>query len=596
MRDFAGRPMIRPLTAKEQAFEDFVNEEQGLMDDRVEYLEWYSLREYEEAVLDVYYQFGQDMEKFSVEMRRWDQQQMEAQCQRKNDKARNLKIYEAHRAVVMKAVKAQEEAKAKRAALKATVEASSSPLVKTRTFTNTAGSQKGSQQCNLGKTKPEEHRSLGQSASSARACPARQPEHKTKSSGRDLLQQLRAQGALPENRKITGQPSSSSEAPPSTQQEQEPKPSKEELRRQFQAQVQARAATTKVTKVTANVTMTSVQPAAPESSQGTQVQARIATANVTSMQNMTVTNVQPAAPKPTQGPVRAELAGYRMRMDMDPKTHYPKQHVLLGDGLGVSNSHPRSSSQVEQGPNNNNGQGANTLHGDPATVSSEVQSTSPSPQEPSSEESSPSSSANPSPPKTPASSPPDAGETRTKDPSIHEQDDGVDNVNSLLELQRATYPNAKPSDRWGRLRQSLQHNVLLHSIIRRQIEHEKWLQAERERKKRLLEAYYRSLAHYRVLVIIATSGAWQQEGAPEPDAESDEASVTRSGSTVSPEDSRSSAETSQPEGPERDVEGDDGTETGREVAGEEEVTEPVYVAGVEIYTLWLVDWLQFGRC
>lgn len=428
----------RYLTAKEQQFEVFVSKEQALEDEYREREEWRRLRNLEEAAAGLCYELGENMEEFSKQMKTRDQMEMEFQCQRKSQKALDLNPEVSREKQFQRYAEWSFQRYAEWLAGESTRDAE---RIKSRAREEfKARVQQASQQYNVGQSKPEEHGDAGQPVSSTGVDSARQREPKPKVTADELRRELRDQGVLlSENRDSTDQPVSSTGAYLSMQQERETELNTKEKCRQFRDQIRSLPAITNVT-MTQTRTTTNVRPAAAEAS--------------VFAGNTCVNQLQTVVPEARQGSFGAEFAAYR------------------GKGLGLLNLDLGCSSKAEQGPNGNIGQWPDTLQDHPVTAFSEQQSTSPSSQQTSSKESTPPSSTDLSPPKAPVTCSHNPHGMRAKNPTCDDQNENIDNISSLLELERANYLDGRPG-RWEKLRPSLRHNELLNSVIRGHLEYQR---------------------------------------------------------------------------------------------------------------------------
>ena len=193
------------MTFKEQRFEQLVNAVQARHDEIRDLIEWRRRKDVEEEAIAVYFELDKDLPLFIEQMRTFDQQETEFQCQRKGEKLKNLyperfplhlrpaEVERQERIRRQEADKREREqqrinsvavAKAK---FKADVQASIHPITSTKRTTNAAGSQKASE---------EYKRSDNQTACSTGAGSSRQQEHKTTliddEKRRQFLEQVRS--------------------------------------------------------------------------------------------------------------------------------------------------------------------------------------------------------------------------------------------------------------------------------------------------------------------------------------------------------------------------------------------------------------------
>ena len=182
------------MTIKEQRFEQLVNAVQARHDELSDLVEWRRRKDVEEEAITVYFELGQDLHLFIEQMRTFDQQETEYQCQRKGAKLRCLypemfpeqsRPWELKRQERTKTQEADERKREQQkinsvavAKFKADVRASIDPIASTKCTTNAAGSQKASEEHRLRQLKPKNPRSDNQAAYSTRAGSSRQQEHK----------------------------------------------------------------------------------------------------------------------------------------------------------------------------------------------------------------------------------------------------------------------------------------------------------------------------------------------------------------------------------------------------------------------------------
>ena len=248
------------MTLKEQRFEQLVNAVQARHDELSDLVEWRRRKDVEEEAICVYFKLGQDLHLFIEQMRTFDQQEMEYQCQRKKTKLRCLypKMFPKEpRSWVLKRqerTKTQEAGERKReqqkinsvavAKFKADVRASIDPIASTKCTTNAAGSQKASEEYRVRQLEPKNPRSDNQAAYSTRAGSSRQQEHKATLSveekRRQFGNQVRSRAEASRN---NSQIASSAAAAPSRQHGLKATLSDGEKRRQAQDHVRAHSGT-----------------------------------------------------------------------------------------------------------------------------------------------------------------------------------------------------------------------------------------------------------------------------------------------------------------------------------------------------------------
>ncbi|CAD6589463.1 MAG: hypothetical protein ASARMPREDX12_003844 [Alectoria sarmentosa] len=520
-RDFTQAPVIRPfpptgsfyyrygvftgrsMTLKEQWFEQFVNEMQARHDELSDLREWRRRKDVEEAAIAHYHDLGGNilLADTRLRMKKFDQEDMEIQCERKKRKADNLnpqrawEKMELDRQQAIKAREAEERARDEERIriqfvedFKAIVPASSHPLANTRIVTNAVGAQQARQQSELtpleldgccipnkripsagegssrheeqnqkfteaelchqfqdqARIRSEDHCNPGQAMSSVEAEPSREQEPKQKLSGDEIRRQFRDQArSRAEEQRRSSQAILSVEAGPSEEQEQKTKLSPEEVCRQFLDRVQSPPATEATT-----VRSVPSAPAAP--ARGKPVKELDVTAPVARGDSFT-----------------AKIAGYQS-MGIIQGVHLPRGSVLVKEGPGLGTLYPKYPSATRQSLASGSGRPFDTLQLHTITGSNEQTSTGTSSRQTWSQGSTPLSSSHSSPPKTPPESSPNAhakqAETRTNDDD--DRNDGSDNSKRLLELERKNHPRAKSTRLWEKLMNpAVRTDPLLNAII-----------------------------------------------------------------------------------------------------------------------------------
>ena len=238
----------RPMTPREQRFEDFVNGIQARHDEVSELSEWRRRKNHEERAILLYHQVGEDMEEFSRQMKTLDQQETEFQCQRMNDKAQvldprrsleKLREMELERQQILRAEEAKEVEERAREQLKIQdaarlqfrieVEASTNPMANTDLVTNAAGPQHAHQRSKLAQSRLMESLNSNQALSSTGADSSRQQAQKRRPNDeeirRQFFEQVRSRSVIPHNDKqtapLTGLGSSKQQVQETTLSEQE---------------------------------------------------------------------------------------------------------------------------------------------------------------------------------------------------------------------------------------------------------------------------------------------------------------------------------------------------------------------------------------
>ena len=338
----------RPMTQKEQWFEQFVNKIQARHDESSDLREWRRRKNHEEEAILLYHELGGNLQDYAALMETRDQQEFEYQCQRDKQKSKNLDPNEASRlfwarsqewSMADKAEKEAREAEEKEEKatririnfarqVKAQAQASSNLVIHSEIITNAAGSQPPIQQSELKQPKPEKHGKVSQSVCSTGAGPSKQQVRKTDRNDKDIC-------------------------------------------RQFYEQVQA--VSPEKTEEQATATTTAIVTSAPLKTDA------VAPLRVDKL-NRPITAAEAA-------PIVAELAGSYGRVGILAKTHYPKGHILITNGRGLPKLYLGHPTVTKQRLLRNNGQGSQALRAHRVSASNNERSpTGPSTQQRSSEE------------------------------------------------------------------------------------------------------------------------------------------------------------------------------------------------------------------
>lgn len=352
------------MTAKQRQFEEYVNEQQARRDEISDLKEWRRLKDLEEEAIALYHDIGENLEKYTTQMRTRDQMEMELQCGRNKQIEKDLSVNAQRALAAARSIPyamEQERIRATKARVqadfKAGVEAS---MANTKIITNTTESQQASQKSELTQSKPKKHHNTSQPVSPTEAASPRQQQEKPKPSPAEICDQL--QGQAPNQSQspsaTIGQPTCSGTSVrigSSKQQEEKNQPSTEEVRRQFVEQGRKKAAEAGLSR--------HKEPKNELSSEGvcSKAQARMraqpAALNRTPTTTKIVRTVPPQSADYTPmrrfwegdiflGP-RPKAADFQ-RMRIYAGVHYPKGGVLVRKEPGLTKLHLGRSSKEEQ--------------------------------------------------------------------------------------------------------------------------------------------------------------------------------------------------------------------------------------------------------
>lgn len=494
------------MTLKEQRFEQFVNEMQARHDELSDLREWRRRKDVEEAAIAHYHDLGGDilLEDTRLRMKKFDQEDMEIQCERKKRKYENLnpqrawEKMELDRQQAIIAREAEERARDEERIriqfvedFKAVVPASSHPLANMRIVTNAVGSQQARQQSVFTPSELDGCCNPNQRIPSAGVGSSRQEEQKQESIEAELCHQFQDQARIrSEDHCNTGQAMSSVEAGPSKEQEPKQKLSGEEIRRQFRDQARSRAeeqrhSSQAILSVEAGPSeeqeqKTKMSPEevcrqfldrvqSPPATEATTARS-VPSATAASARGKPVKELDVTAPAARGDSFTAAIAGYQS-MGIIQGVHLPRGGVLVKEGPGLGTLYPQYPSATRQSLAGGSGRPFETLQQHTITGSNEQTSTSTSSRQTSSQGSTPLSSTHSSPPKTPPESSPNAHGKRAEDRTNNDDDDddrndGSDNRKRLLELEHKNHPRAKSTKPWEKLMNpAVRTDPLLNAVL-----------------------------------------------------------------------------------------------------------------------------------